>query len=75
MSLIACIYLLSAEIANYLPKVNKFMISFKNDDFLGKTVTKFNIYCSIGAEPLRSVSQLRFAAGWHKFSSLCGFVF
>lgn len=51
------------------------MISFKNDDFLGKTVTKFNIYCSIGAEPLRSVSQLRFAAGWHKFSSLCGFVF
>lgn len=51
------------------------MIDFKNDDFLGKTVESTKLYCSIGILPLRSLSQLSFAAGNHKFSSLCGFIF
>lgn len=50
------------------------MIKF-NDEFLGKIVKKPQMFCSIGLEPITDYTQLRFAAGGNKFSSLCGFIF
>lgn len=51
-----------------------FMIKFKEDENLGKAVTKATAWC-FGVEPIESLWQLRFAAGGHKFSQLCAFKF
>lgn len=50
------------------------MTSFENDPDLGKNISSKQLFC-FGAEPLRGVEELAFAAGAEKFSALCGFRF
>ena len=50
------------------------MISFKNDESLGKTVDKMSAMC-FGFEPIQSLWDLRIAGGGHKYSQLCAFKF
>ena len=51
------------------------MVKFDDDESLGKTIAKRQMFASIGVKPLEKTSDLAFAAGARKFSSLCGFVF
>ena len=50
------------------------MINFKEDEDLGKVIDKRQLF-SFGAAPITSFKEIVFAAGGHKFSSLCGFKF
>ena len=50
------------------------MINFNNDEDLGKVIDKKQLF-SFGAAPITSFKEIVFAAGGHKFSSLCGFKF
>lgn len=51
------------------------MVKFSDDESLGKVVSKKQMFCSIGVEPLKKVADLAFAAGARKFSCLCGIDF
>ena len=51
------------------------MVKFKDDESLGKVVAKMQMFCSIGVDPLKKVTNLAFAAGARKFSCLCGIDF
>ena len=51
------------------------MVKFSDDESLGKVVSKKQMFCSIGVEPLKKVTDLAFAAGARKFSCLCGIDF
>lgn len=51
------------------------MVKFDDDESLGKTIAKRQMFASIGVTPLEKTSDLAFAAGARKFSALCGFMF
>lgn len=50
------------------------MVTFKDDEHLGKAITAINAY-SFGVDPIRSFGDIIFASGGNKFSQLCGFRF
>lgn len=50
------------------------MVAFDSDPDLGQVVASRKLY-SFGVAPVKNVSEIEFAAGGSKFSSLCGFRF